>query len=344
MDATDLKMYKQKTNGRMSDTEIVTGVVQNLFPHVSSSQRAAGYFDYYKAWWHVADDDDGVGVDPELYMDFPTLSDDDYVMFFAMADRTAIEDLAGYSTGNDTEEKFGTAYLDANITAGDLTFDVVVKNAAMATGNDAIFANLKTIKITDKTSDTAVSGNEEVHTLNGAPVVASDGVTITLTIADSAGFANSYTADGTVRVRSVYEPASDIETSATTMVVTTVGDGDYDDTTYPLTLDDIGTVDEDWTLYFTDATHFRLDGDSLGNGVATGDTATDFTPSNAGRSRPYFTLEAAGFSGTYQAGDTITFTTKPSATAIGFKRVVPAGSGSLANNRVGAVLVVEAGA
>lgn len=344
MDATDLKLYKQKTNGRMSDTQITTGVVQNLFPHVTSSQRTAGHFDYYKAWWHVADDDDGVGVDPEIYTDFPTLSDDDYVVFFAMSDRVAIEDLAGYATGNDTEDKYGTAYLDANITAGDLTFDVVVKNAAMAAGADIIFRDTGTIKITDKLTDTSVSGNEETHTLNGAPVVASDGVTITLTIADSSGFANSYTADGTVRVRSIIEPVSDLETSATSMVVTTVGDGDYDDTTYPLTLDNIGTVDEDWTLTFTDATHFRLDGDSLGNGVATGDTATDFIPNNSGRSRPYFTLEAAGFSGTYQSGDTVTFTTKPSATSIGFKRVVPAGSGSLANNKVGAVLVVEAGA
>lgn len=344
MDATDLKLYKQKTNGRMSDTEISTGVVQNLFPHVSSSQRTAGYFDYYKAWWQVADDNDGVGVDPEIYTDYPTLSDDDYVMYFAMSDRVAIEDLAGYATGNDTEEKFGTAYLAASITAGDLTFDVTVKNAAMATGNDAIFADLKTVKITNKTVDTSAAGVEETHTLNGAPVVASDGITITLTIADSAGFANSYTADGVVRVRSIYEPTADLETSATTMVVTTVGTGDYDDTTYPLTLDNIGSVDEDWTLYFTDATHFRLDGDSLGNGVATGDTATDFIPTNSGRSRPYFTLEAAGFSGVYQAGDTITFTTKPSATSIGFKRVVPELSGSLANNKVGAVLVVEAGA
>lgn len=346
MDATDLQLYKTKTNGRMSDDEILTGVVQNLFTHVSSSQRTAGYFDYYKMWWQVADDDDGVGVDPEIYWDFPTLSDDDYVMFFDLADRTAIEDVPGYATGNDTEDKYGTAYLAAAITAGDQTFDVTVKNSAMASGNDVIFRDGDTIKITNKTTDTSLSGDEEIHTLNGAPVVASDGITMTLTIADSGGFANSYAADGVVRVRSIFEPSSDLETSYSSFSVNTVNsssDADYDDTLYPPVLDNIGTVDEDWTLYFTDATHFRLDGDSLGTGVDTGDTATDFEPSNAGRSRPYFKLEQAGFSGTYIAGDTVTFTTKPAAKGLGVKRVVPAGSASLANNKIGAVLVVEAG-
>lgn len=342
MDSTDLKLYKEKANGRMSDNQIVTGVVQNLFPHVTSSQRAAGYFDFYGAWWQVADDDDGTGVDPQLFQDFPTLSDDDYVLMFAMDDRDAIDDITGYATGNDTEEKYGTAMLTANITAGDTTFDVEVKNAAMASGNDAIFRDGDTIKVTDKTTATAVSGNEETHTIDGTPVVASDGVTITLTIADSGGFANGFTADGSVaRCSSIYEPASDIEASATTAVVTSTA-GTFDDSTYPIVLDHIGSVDEDWTLTFTDASHFRLDGDSLGTGVATGDITTDFTPTNSGRSKPYFTIEADAFGGTFEAGDTITFTTKPAAVHIGLKRVVPAGSGSLSNNKVPLALIVEA--
>jgi hypothetical protein len=342
MDRDDLKLYKEKTNGRMSDTRIISGVAKNLFTHVSSTQRAAGYFDYYGAWWQVADDDDGVGVDPEIFMDYPTLSDDDYVMIFEMDDRDAIDDITGYATGNDTERKYGTAYLADDIIAGDQTFDVVVKNAAMASGNDAIFADGDTIKISEKTTALSASGTEETHVISGSPVVASDGVTITITIADSGGFANSYTADGsTVRVSSIYEPSTDMEATVTTAVVTSSA-GTFDDTTYPITLDNIGTVDEDWTLYFTDGTHFRLDGDSLGTGVDTGDTATNFSPNNAGRSKPYFTVDLSAFGGTFVAGDTITFTTKPAAKHIGFKRVVPAASGSLSNNKVSAVLVVEA--
>lgn len=343
MNTSDMKIYKSKANGRMSGLaadEVITGVVQNLFPHVSSSQRTAGYFDYYKTWWHIEDDADGIGIDPEIYQDFPTLSDDDYVLLFVMSDRVAIEDLTGYATGTDTEEKFGVAYLAEDITAGDLTFDVTVNAAEMLTGNDAIFEDGKTIKISEKSVDTAVAGNEEIHTISGTPSISSDGLTATLTIADSSGFANSYTADGSItRVRSIIEP-SDLETSVTTAVVTSSA-GTFDDTTYAIVLDNMGTVDQDWTLYFTDATHFRLDGDEFGSSVATSDTSSDFAPNNSVKSRPYFIIDADAFGGTFQAGDTITFTTKPSAVAVGSKRVVPAGSDSLSNNVASQVLVVE---
>ena len=82
MERGDLKIYKSKTNGRMGDTQVVSGVAQNLLTHLSSSQRAAGGYDYFEFWWQVADDDDGVGVDPEILLDYPTLSDDDYCMIF----------------------------------------------------------------------------------------------------------------------------------------------------------------------------------------------------------------------------------------------------------------------
>lgn len=345
MNTSDMRMYKSKSNGRMSGDsadEILTGVSQNLLRHVTSSERAAGYFDYHKAWWHIEDDNDGIGIDPELYADFPTLSDDDYVLFFTMSDRTAIEDISGYDTGADTETKYGSAYLASDIAAGDLSFDVVVKNAAMLTGNDAIFRNGGTIKITDKTIDTATSGNEETLTLHSSSAVsiASDGVTATLTLDGTTGFKNSYTADGSItRVRSIIEEST-IETSVTTAVVTSSA-GLFDDSTYEIVLDNIGTIDQDWTLYFTDSSHFRLDGDELGTDVATGIISSNFEPNNPDKSKPYFTINSSAFSGTFASGDTITFTTKPSAFPFGIKRVVPPASNSLANNKVSPVLVIE---
>lgn len=344
MDTDDMRMYKSKTNGRMSGSasdEIISGVVQNLLPHITSSQRAAGHFDYYKTWWHLADDADATGVDPEMYYDYPTLSDDDYVMLFAIGERVAITDITGYATGADSETKYGGGYLTTSITAGDASFDVTLKNVALSTGADLVFRAGGTIKITDKTIDTSTSGNEETHTISGTPTVSSDGLTVTITVADSAGIANSYTADGTkVRVRSIYVPGTDFETTVTSVVLSD-SSSDYDETNYPILLDNIGTVDEDWTITFTDAANFRLDGDSLGTSVATGSTATDFAPNNSDKTKPYFTMYAAGFSG-FTAGDTITFTTKPSAKGYGIKRVIPAASGSLANNKVSNVLVLEA--
>jgi len=167
-------------------------------------------------------------------------------------------------------------------------------------------------------------------------------LTITLTIADSSGFANSYTADGSVcRVSSLFYPASDTETSVTTPVVTSTA-GTLDTTTYPIILDNIGTVYEAWTITFSDATNYTLTGDTLTGTIASGTTSGDLSPTNSDVSKPYFTLEYEAFGGTFANGDTITFTTSPAAIPIGQKRVVPAGSASLANNKVTQVLVGEA--
>jgi hypothetical protein len=334
--STDLKVYKAKSNGRMSGTDLVTsGALQNVFPHVTSSQRTAGHFDYKKTFWKVADDSDGSLLDPEIYQDAPTLSTTDYILMFAMGQRDRVEDLSGYGTGTDTQTKYGSAVLKTSITAGASTLTVTVRNAALAAGSDLIFRSGGKIKITDKATADALTGNEEVLTISGAPVVT--GLDIAITVSET--IANNYTANGTTRVSSLIKPG-EIKTSSTTPVVTSAA-GTLDTTTYPIILDNIGTVDEDWTLTFTDATHYTLTGDSLGT-VASGTTGADLAPNNGDFTKPYFTLEFEAWGGTWAAGNTVTFTTHPSAAGIGQKRVIPAASPSLANNRSTQVLGGEA--
>jgi hypothetical protein len=341
---TDLKVYKAKTNGRMDGASPVTsGVLQNVFPHVTSSQRTAGHFDYVKTFWKVADDADGILLDPEIYLDAPTKSLTEYVTLFVMGQRDTIADITGYETGADTERKYGTAYLAENIIAGAQTIVVNVKNAALSDGDDQIFFDTDKIKLTDKATADALTGNEEILTINGAPVVSSDGLEVTITVTEL--IANNYTAASTPtqaspRVSSMYMPA-DIETSYTTPDITSTS-GTLDDSTYPIILDNIGTVDEDWTIAFTDATHFTLSGDSLGAAVATGIISSDFAPNNSTFTKPYFTIETEAWGGTWEAGDTVTFTTHPAAIGMGQKRVIPAATASLANNRVTQVIVGEA--
>jgi len=334
--STDLKVYKAKSNGRMSGTDLVTsGALQNVFPHVTSAQRAAGHFDYRKTFWKVADDSDGSLLDPEVYQDAPTLSTTDYILMFTMGQRDRVEDLTGYATGTDTQTKYGSAVLKTSITAGASTLTVTVRNSALASGSDLIFRNGGKIKLTDKATADALTGNEDVLTISGAPVVT--GLDIAITVSET--IANNYTADGTTRVSSLIKPG-EIKTSSTTPVVTSAA-GTLDTTTYPIILDNIGTVDEDWTLTFTDATHYTLTGDSLGT-VTSGTTGADLAPNNGDFTKPYFTLEYEAWGGTWAAGDTVTFTTHPAAVGIGQKRVIPAASPSLANNRSTQVLVGEA--
>lgn len=334
--STDLKVYKAKSNGRMDGASPVTsGALQNVFPHVTSSQRTAGHFDYKKTFWKVADDADGSLLDPEIYQDAPTLSTTDYILMFAMGQRDRVEDLTGYSTGTDTQTKYGSAVLKNSVTAGASTLTVTVRNAALASGSDLIFRNGGKIKLTDKATADALTGNEEVLTISGSPVVT--GLDIAITVSET--IANNYTANGTTRVSSLIKPG-EIKTSATTPIITS-SSGTLDTTTHPLILDNIGTVDEDWTITFTDATHYTLTGDSLGS-VASGTTSSDLAPSNGDFTKPYFTLEWEAWGGTWTAGDTVTFTTHPAAVGIGQKRVIPAATPSLANNRSTQVLGGEA--
>jgi hypothetical protein len=336
---SDLKVYKAKDNGRMGGPSLLvtSGVVANVFPYVTSAQRATGLRDAYKTFWKVGDDNDGTAIAPEVYDDAPTLSLTDYVISFVMNQRETIASITGLLTDPPTDgrQKYGTAVLKNNITAGGSTFVVTVKNAALASGNDKIFANGMKVKIADKLTADALTGNEEIITISGTPTVSGLDITITATTT----IVNSYTANGTTRVSSEIIPG-DCKTSYTTPVKTSSA-GVIDNSTYPWVLDNIGTVDEDWTLTFTDATHFTCTGDTLGS-VGSGVLGTDFAPSNTDFTKPFFTVPSGFFSGTWAAGDTVTATTHPSSIPKGKKRVVPAGSASLANNKVTDVICCEA--
>ncbi len=152
---------------------------------------------------------------------------------------------------------------------------------------------------------------------------------MTITVAET--LANDYTVASGARVSSIYE-AGDIECTMTGWTETSAS-GTYDESAHPPVLDNIGTIEQTWTLTFTDATHFSVSGDTVGS-VGSGDTSTDFAPQNSDFSKPYFTLEAAGWGGTWTAGDTVVFTTHPAAIALWEKRVVPAGAASLSNNKI----------
>ncbi len=258
MQSSDLKVYGALTNGRKSNVLKNSGVVQNVFAHVTSQQRADGLTDYAKTHWSLMNTDNYGLIDPEAYQDYPTLSDDDYVVMCQLGQRDPISTLA---TTIGAADKVGTGILDADITVDDLTFDVAVKHANLLPGGtDDIFLDGEKIKVCSHADALATDGAEEVKTISGTPTYSDLVVTITV----SAAFVNAFTADDTTRVSSLIKPASDIEPSYTTPVPS--NSKTVDDTTYPIVLDNQGTVEEDWTLTFTDATHFTLTGDSLSPG------------------------------------------------------------------------------
>jgi len=299
--------------GRMSANRSVSGVKNNLFPDIGRAERTAGGTVVRKEFYKIANDSDLSALNARLWQDRPTAGDE-YAWWVLATQRNFQSELSG------AEEKHGAANLSTNAVAASSTIVVTVENAALT----GMFRNGGAIVISDKVSATSTTGNEEFHVISGAPVVVGLQVTITTTSV----LANSYTVAAGTRVSTVYENA-EIKCSVSNWVET--GAGTFDETTYPVLCDNIGTIEQTWTLTFTDPTHFTVSGDTVG-AVGTGATGADFAPSNPAFTKPYFTLYFAGFGGTWAGGNTIVFQTHPAAIGYFIYRQTPAGAGVIASS------------
>lgn len=338
MQSSDLAVFAALANGRCSNSLLTSGVSGNVFRAIKSSERSTGITLAVKTFYGLKNTDNYALQDPETYHDKPTISDDDYVIMWESTQRTANVD-ATLKAELASADLYGSAELASDITAGDSTFTLVVKHADQLPGGDHdIFKDGYTVRLCSHSTATSTDGAEEDCVISGTPTNPS-GLNVLITRAGT--FTNGFTVAAGTRASSLIQPTADLEPSTASFTVTTAGSGDYDDTTYPLELDNYGSVEEDWTLTWTSATAFTLTGDTLGT-VGTGAIGSDFSPTNGDVSRPYFTLRTAGFSGTYASGDTITFTTHPARLPIGQLLVVLAGAASLANEVCTKVLGGEA--
>ncbi len=320
---SELKFYKSEivsndtaNGGRMSADEIISGVVQNVFPHVLKRDRDAGLTTYRKIFARVDNDADDTLLNAQIFLDDVTPADD-WVVLWPGGQTDTQGDITG------SERIYGVARLASDAAAGGSTLVVDVEDASIT----GIFQDGDTVRVTDMPDPTGSTGNEEFLTISGAPTVS--GTQVTITVAET--LANSYTVAAGSRVASIYQ-AGDIKCSMDGWTETSTS-GTYDEAAYPPILDNLGTIEQTWTVEFTDASNFTVSGDTVGS-IGSGNISTDFAPQNPDFSKPYFTLQAAGWGGTWAGGDTIVFSTHPAAIPIWEKRVVPAGAASLANNKI----------
>lgn len=336
---SEMKIYKSlvvsdtSTNGGlMSAVESVSGVVNNIWPHVFKSERTVGSTTYRKFFLKIANDTDNTLFNPLIWLDRPT-EGDDYVVLFA---GTQSDTQGTWPTG-DTADKYGVGVLNTAITGGvTSTIIVDVPEGMEMGGADPIFRDAGTIRISDMLNPDSVTGNEETAVIsgtptNGSPTGTTPFRTYPVTIVLTAAVANSYTTTDT-RVMSVYEP-SDVKCTTDNWVETSTS-GTFDEGTYPVVNDNIGTIDQEVTLTFTDATNFTATSNRSGITLGSGTTGGDFAPNNPDFTKPYFTLPSAGWAGTWASGETIVFQTHPAAVAMWEKRVIPALTPSITNNRV----------
>lgn len=323
--ASEIVLMKSKvvtndnTNGgRLSINQVASGVANAVFPVVTEAQRTAGYNDYRKLFYQILNDADLVANNARLRI--PDISPAGTRCVLMAATQ---RDTQGNLTGS--ERKFGPGRLNADVSSG---ATVIVVDAEAGAGADLIFQAGDLIEISDGT-------NEEFATIDAGGVSwATDQATITL----AAGLTNSYTAATPTMVGSILEQAV-IQAVVDNWQETSTS-GTYDEVTNPLVLSNLGTIEETWTLTFSDATNFAVSGDSIGS-VGSGSTAANFAPNNPDYSRPYFTLPSAGWGGTWAAGETIVFQTHPIALPAWVKRITPAGTPSFANDGIDLKISIE---
>jgi len=325
--ASELKLYKSVTNsdsgsngGRMSTTQVVTGVANNLFPNVTNTQRTSGITRYRKAWLKNTNSE-GRSLD-NTYLWIRTLTQaGDYLRLHAGTNTDTQSDATAYTGWK------GSGVANAVITGGsDTTLDVL---ADAATG----FNNGDIVHISDGV-------NEEFITLDSTSGVSWAGSVATLTIADGATVENSYSS-GTGTIIGACVNLGSIDSSSSLWSETNIHSGTYDETTYPLVTYNEGTVEDTWTLTFTGSGAFSVSGSVTGS-VGSGTTSSDFQPANG--SSYYFKIDKDGWSGTWTTGDSITFATHHAAKSIWIKEIVPAGCASYSNNKPQIGIYGESGA
>ena len=307
-----------QNGGRMASSLLVSGVKNNLFPDVSQSERGAGSVTWRKAFIHLHSAQDAALLNVRLFLDAPTPAGD--FVLFQIGTATDTQDQIA---GRPDLRQFGLGTLFAPLSGGASQIQVVCEhNAEYASLQPFRVGDL--VRVADRPS-TGGAGNEEWVTLTGV-AYGPDYATLDFTPA----LANAYGTQATV-VSAVYQHAS--VAGAWSNLALTSAAGSFDSATVGnLVAHNKGAVEESWTLTFTSASAFTVSGTTVGALPAIGSISADYAPQNPATGTPYFTLKAAAWSGTFQVNDQMRFDTHPAAIPVWYRRQVPAGTSSLAND------------
>ncbi len=303
-----------QNGGRMAHSTLVSGVKNNLFPDVSQAERSGGAVHWRKAFIHLNSATDSALINARIFLDALTPAGDFVV--FQPGSATDTEDQIG-------GRPYGIGTLYAPVVGATTQIQVVCEH-------NAEYASLQPFRVGDvlRISDrpsTGGAGNEEWVSVIGI-VYGPDFATIDFSPALTNGFATLNTL-----VSSVYEMPS-LAAEVAGVLVSSAG-GSLD--TAPqnnLVAHNKGAIEQAWTLNFSSTTSFTLTGNTLGLLAAVGVTSADFAPLNPASGTPYFTLKSLAWNGSFQAGDTVTFETHPAAIAVWYRRQIPPGTASLAND------------
>ena len=298
-----------QNGGRMSTTAITSGVKNNIFPDVSQAQRTAGITQFRKAFVHVASASNIELLDGRVFISQVTPADDWVTIH--LGTQTDTEDQI-------TGRAYGAAPLVTDAEATDQVLLVAMEWLPAASALEPFQAG-DVLRISDGV-------NEEWHEIDS---VVADSSNDFLEVTLVGQLAHAFDSDDTL-VSSCIEAAS-VLASISDVVVTSATGGTLNSAS--LVAHNKGATHDTITLTFTSATAFSAAGliaGSLGNGTR----SADFSPTNSGTASAYFTIPSTAWGGTFAAGNTVVFTLNPASIPIWYRREVPAGAGSLANDSV----------
>lgn len=317
INTSEIKMLRAATNsdtgangGLMSSSEIPSGVTSNLFPNASAADRQNGTTQYRKVFFKIANVDNLPLLSARVWQDSNTAGADN-VTFCAGSQRDTQSNISGAGT------YYGMGSLFSGVIAGATSIQVQVEDGAVP-----IFRNGGLIRMSNR-ADPFSAGDEFWTRVDQAPTVQGNVVTLHLATPVPVTFLSG------VKVSSVME-VGDVKPTLSNPVVTSAS-GSF--ASARTTLNSIGTVEQSWTLTFTSSLAFDIAGDTVGT-VGSGNVSGGASPNNPVFNKPYFTIPAGAFTGTFQAGDSVVFQTHPEAVPVWLRRVIPAGTAAASNNNM----------
>ena len=313
MNQTDIKILKAETitddsinGGRVSfASEVISGVKFNLFPRVTSAERDSGVTRYRKAFISNMNPQGETAYGASVGISTPGSGEDRFYIKLGTHSDTQDELTSDGWTGCGT--------LAYTASPGDTSIQVAFKR------NDYAIPEGAMLIIKDEQENTV-----NIRTSATVPCTEWNGTTATIQLESQLpdGFASYSTHIG------VMVEAGNLTPVMTDISISSVS-GVFDESI--VTLYNGGTVADTFSITFDSAFSFAVSGAEKG-AMASGTTGSPYEPSNPQTNKPYFSIPSESWSGIFEAGDTITFTTTPACAGFWIKEVVPEGCAHEPNN------------
>ncbi len=325
METTDLVLRKSVTvsdagvnGGRISYTQVTSNVLNNLFPNVMESERTNGVTRYRKFFMKNKNASLETASNSRIWISEKSTGGD-YFRLKLGTNTDEQDDSTAYTNW------VGTGNLTSSFAVDTTSFDAIFDT------NNGVY-NSSRIRIIDS------SGVEEFLVVKSSNGVTWVGNTATIHVTTPAR--NTYPSGQNTLVSGVVDIGNLV--ASTDSWAETSASGTYDEDTYPVVVNNVGTVEDSWTVTFLTSSTFSVSG-SVTGALENGSIGSNYSPTNAntGTGDYYFRILAAGWGGTWAIGETVTFNTNHSAGSVWCKEVVPAATAAKTNSTFKMKMYVE---